>query len=208
MLIRTDSNPLFSIKLTCASEGIRRDWSPAGPHAIRFEPEAVSLLDRRIIAGPGDFVPVIRADHGQAVVSVAHWGRRQAIGVQEYFRPCSGQTLGYPCLIPTKEVLLTSGREPLSLRMRDRVRMYIGCMYFQPGRGAPIDVVPLFLPAGPDVSGSGDFQPLLIPVSALPRPGIWDFITPYGAPHLRKPLPEGSLVVGPINYQTSALVSA
>jgi hypothetical protein len=204
----SDSNCLFSIKLASSAAELLDDWSTAGPAAIDCELDADLLMNGNFGAGPNSAVPIIRADHGRALLSVAHWGRNHPISPPEYFRLCVGQTLGYPGLIPATEVITKTELGPISVRPRERGHMYIGCIYFQASWGAPIDVVPLFLPAGPDISGHADFQPLLIPVDVLPRPGIWDFISPSGAPHLRKPLREGSLIVQPANRQIAALVSA
>lgn len=200
----SDSIPHFSLTLTSPSDNVLDDWSSAGAERVYVDPDADALMDGDLEMAPGNLVPVIRADHGRALASVGRWGRIPQDGATEYFRRCTGQSLGYPGLIPATEIILETESDPISIKLRDPGRMYIGCMYFQPARGALIHVVPLYLAAGPDIADYSVFQPLLIPVNALPRPGIWDFISPYGARHLRKPSEAGTLLVEQANRRTAA----
>lgn len=141
----------------------------------------------------GGSLPIIRLDHGRISFGTAHWGFSRPAQPIEYLRQCSGQSLGYPALIPACSIDIEAGGTTIRLTSATSEHLYIGTMYFQAGRGAQISAVPLVKESGPDVAPYSKLQPLLIPVRALPRSGLLDFISPHGAPHLRRPSAAGTL---------------
>jgi hypothetical protein len=171
-----------------------KDFAAAGPGAISIDPACYDLKQGSY--GKGDYIPIVRLDHGGISFEVAHWGVGGPGQAVEYFRECSGQSLGYPALIPASFVEIMGRGDAVRLTDYDGKNLYLAAMYFQSSRGAPISVVPLIRGAGPDIAPYSDLQPLLIPIQALPRSGIRAFIDPQdGAPHLRRASLAGTIKI-------------
>jgi hypothetical protein len=192
---RTGQIPFqMRINIAASVHDFAKDFEPVGPDAILIDPAYIALAPGCF--GPGDVVPIVRSDL-RITFETARWGLgKQSIPV-EYYRRCSGQSLGYPALIPASSIELTD-RAGRTVRLTDTKgeNLYVGCQYFQVSRGSPISVAPLVREAGPDIVPYSDLQPLLLPIRMFPRSGILAFIDPQdGAMHLRRASLGGAIAV-------------
>lgn len=169
-----------------------KDLSPAGPDSTFLRCPDLPFGDN---LQPGKRLPIVRAMHGYAAIEGATYGRAYRNGDFEILRFCRGQTLGYPCCIPVSSLVIEVGGRCIEVRDSMDGNLWVAAVYHVVTEGSAISVVPLLTEAGPDLQSLGSVQPIIIPVDAIPRPGIWDFTSPYGAFHLRRPSPEGTLAV-------------
>jgi hypothetical protein len=194
--VLADQSPLhMQIFVERSLDEFSKDFLATGPDTVSIAPGTVFTAPASL--GPNAMVPLIRAAHGRALFERGKWGHHRADGPVEHFRRCTGQSLGYPCLIPASAIDLTGRGGTVRVTDPDGGNLYVGAIYFQQAPGASISVVPLYCEAGPDIAPYSPWQPLLMPVSALPRSGVLAFLDPQdGALHLRRGSPRQSLAVG------------
>jgi hypothetical protein len=168
------------------------DFALAGPGAIWTSPSCESITLPGSF-GPTDALPIARADNGRIVFEAAAWGHGRQDASTQYWERCAGQSLGYPGLIPASSLEISSFAGHFRVSSLAESNLYVACRYVQDRRGAPIRAVILAKKAGTDMAPICSWEPLLIPVHALPNPGVLDFLSPQGAPHLRRSSPVGSL---------------
>lgn len=166
------------------------------PEAATVTPRVADLALGGVY-GPDGIVPIIKPAYGRFSFETAKWGYRRGDGVK-HFELCTGQTLGYPVLVPATSIEIEDRDGPVRLTDAHGGILYVGCMGFEPPTHATTYFIPLVLEAGPDIEPYSDWQPLLIPVQAIPKPGVEAFLSSEGAGHLRKPSDAGSISVEPL----------
>jgi len=147
----------------------------------------------------GSNVPFVYSRNSYAQFGVAHWGPNRPTGKNcDHFRNAETRALGFAGMIPASFVDLAVDPESaadgtIAVRLRPTLgdTLFIGCKYVTNNLNEAVSVTMLVSEPGPDIAPYADWQPIIIPVSFVPRIANSDFIFGRDRGRLQVPSAQG-----------------
>jgi hypothetical protein len=151
------------------------------------------------VALAGSAVPFVYTRNSYVQFGVAHWGPDRPTGKNsDYFRNAETRGLGFAGMIPASFVDLAVDPEnaadgAITVRLRPTLgdTLFIGCKYLANNLNEAASVTMLVSEPGPDIAPYADWQPIIIPVSLMPRTANSDFLFGRDRGRLQVPSAQG-----------------